>query len=47
MVTANTRRDVSKTRECIALLEPLRLAWHDAELKVAMHDAALRRDAVG
>jgi flagellar secretion chaperone FliS len=47
MVTANTRRDVLKTRECIALLEPLRLAWHDAALKVAMHDAALRRDAVG
>lgn len=47
MVTANTGRDVEKTRECVRLLEPLRLAWHDAALKVAMHEAALRRDAVG
>lgn len=47
MVRANTGRDVAKTRECIRLLEPLRLAWHEAALKVAMHDAALRRDAVG
>lgn len=47
MVRANTGRDVEKTRECVRLLEPLRLAWHEAALKVAMHDAALRRDAVG
>ena len=47
MVRANTQRDVEKTRECVRLLEPLRLAWHDAALKVAMHEAALRRDAVG
>jgi flagellar secretion chaperone FliS len=47
MVEANTKRSVEKTRECITLLEPLRLAWHEAALKVAMHEAALRRDAVG
>ena len=47
MVRANTGRDVAKTRECIHLLEPLRLAWHEAALKVSMHEAALRRDAVG
>jgi flagellar secretion chaperone FliS len=47
MVQANTHRDVAKTRECIQLLEPLRLAWHEAALKVSMHEAALRRDAVG
>ena len=47
MAQANTQRDVTRTRECITLLEPLRLAWHDAALKVAMHEAALRRDAVG
>ncbi|RIX30278.1 flagellar export chaperone FliS [Amnibacterium setariae] len=47
MVQANIQRDVTKTRECITLLEPLRLAWHEAALKVSMHEAALRRDAVG
>ncbi|MGN6445012.1 flagellar export chaperone FliS [Amnibacterium sp.] len=47
MAHANTQRDVEKTRECIRLLEPLRQAWHEAALKVSMHEAALRRDAVG
>ncbi|WP_375387787.1 flagellar export chaperone FliS [uncultured Amnibacterium sp.] len=47
MVQAASHRDVEKTRECIRLLEPLRLAWHEAALKVSMHEAALRRDAVG
>lgn len=47
MIAANAGRDVEKTRECIRLLEPLRTAWHDAALKVALAEAALRRDAVG
>jgi flagellar secretion chaperone FliS len=47
MLAANGGHDVAKTRECITLLEPLRLAWHEAALKVAMHEAAVRRDAVG
>jgi flagellar secretion chaperone FliS len=47
MVQGASQHDVEKTRECIALLEPLRTAWHEAALKVSMHEAALRRDAVG
>jgi flagellar protein FliS len=47
MMQANIQRDVTRTRECITLLEPLRTAWHEAALKVSMHEAALRRDAVG
>ena len=47
LTRANTGRDVTKTRECILLLEPLRTAWHEAALKVSMHEAATRRDAVG
>lgn len=47
LVTANIKRDIAKTRECIVLLEPLRTAWHEAALKVSMEQAALRRDAVG
>lgn len=47
MAQAAIHRDVNKTRECIHLLEPLRLAWHEAALKVSMHEAAMRRDAVG
>lgn len=47
MAQANIHRDVVKTRECITLLEPLRLAWHEAALQVSMQEAALRRDAVG
>jgi flagellar protein FliS len=30
LVSANIRRDAERTRECIALLEPLRAAWHEA-----------------
>jgi flagellar protein FliS len=30
MVSANTSRDVAKTREAITLLEPLRQGWHEA-----------------
>lgn len=30
LVNANIRRDVGPTRECVALLEPLRLSWHEA-----------------
>jgi flagellar protein FliS len=47
LVSANIKRDIAKTRECIVLLEPLRTAWHEAALTVSMEQAALRRDAVG
>lgn len=30
LITANVHRDVQATRDCIRILEPLRLAWHDA-----------------
>lgn len=30
LVEANISRDVARTRECIALLEPVRQAWHEA-----------------
>ena len=30
MVSANSFRDPARTHECIALLEPLRLTWHEA-----------------
>ncbi len=30
LINANIQRDVALTRECIALLEPLRQAWHEA-----------------
>lgn len=30
LIGANIHRDVGRTRESIALLEPLRLAWHEA-----------------
>jgi len=47
LITANIKRDIARTRECIVLLEPLRTAWHEAALKVSMEQAAHRRDAVG
>ncbi|KFF61082.1 flagellar protein FliS [Cryobacterium sp. MLB-32] len=30
LMRANTHRDVARTQESIALLEPLRLTWHEA-----------------
>ncbi len=36
LIAANMTRDVAKTRECIALLEPLREAWHEAEKQVSV-----------
>ncbi|WP_210479817.1 flagellar export chaperone FliS [Naasia sp. SYSU D00948] len=30
LVSANVYKDPARTRECIALLEPLRAAWHEA-----------------
>jgi flagellar protein FliS len=30
LMAANMHRDIKATRECIALLEPLREAWHEA-----------------
>ncbi|HEY8296133.1 MAG TPA: flagellar export chaperone FliS [Micrococcaceae bacterium] len=30
LIDANIHRNVSRTRECITMLEPLRLTWHEA-----------------
>jgi flagellar secretion chaperone FliS len=35
LIAANTRRDIARTREGIALLEPLRMAWHEAAERLA------------
>jgi flagellar secretion chaperone FliS len=35
LVAANVRRDVERTRECIALLDPLRTAWYEAAGEVS------------
>ncbi|WAP51675.1 flagellar export chaperone FliS [Arthrobacter sp. ATA002] len=34
MMDANIHRSAERTRECIDLLEPLRLAWHEAAAQV-------------
>jgi len=36
LIGANAYRDIERTRECIALLEPLRTAWHEAAAQVAV-----------
>jgi len=40
MIAANVRRDVERTRECIALLEPLRTAWYEAAGEISTQRAA-------
>ena len=40
LVNANIHRDAARTREAIALLEPLQQAWHTAEGLAAADDAA-------
>jgi flagellar protein FliS len=47
MISANTRRDIAKTRECIRLLEPLRSAWHEAAQTVLTASAAQHAAAIG
>jgi flagellar protein FliS len=42
LIAANTRRDVERTREAIALLEPLRAAWYEA---AGVLDAQRRAEA--
>jgi flagellar secretion chaperone FliS len=40
LVSANVRRDVERTRECITLLEPLRTAWYEAAGEISTQRAA-------
>lgn len=35
LMNANIHRNVELTRECIALLEPIRLSWHEAAAQPA------------
>jgi flagellar protein FliS len=35
LIGANVYKDVTRTRECITLLEPLRKAWHEAAATVS------------
>ncbi len=47
LVMANIHRDVARTREAIALLEPLRLAWHDAAGILPAESASPSAGALG
>jgi flagellar protein FliS len=42
MIGANIHRAVGRTRECIALLEPLRQGWHDAAAQLPAQTATPR-----
>lgn len=40
LIAANVQRDVSRVREAISLLEPLRQGWHEAAGQLSTHPAA-------
>lgn len=40
LIAANVQRDVSRVREAISLLEPLRQGWHEAAGQLAAQPAA-------
>lgn len=40
LISANIDRDVNRTREVIALMEPLRQTWHEAAAMVAAESAS-------
>ena len=40
MMDANIHRSAERTRECIGLLEPLRLAWHEAAAQMPVQNTA-------
>lgn len=35
LIAANVNKDATKTKECIEILEPLRLTWHEALAKTS------------
>ena len=37
LITANINRDATHTRECIAVLEPLRQVWYEAAAELPAH----------
>ena len=47
LVLANIHRDIARTREAIALLEPLRAAWHDAAEILPAQQSAPSTGALG
>lgn len=47
LINANVRREVEHTRECIALLEPLRAAWHEAAGALPAHEERPARTTEG
>ncbi|MDJ0355975.1 flagellar export chaperone FliS [Paenarthrobacter sp. PH39-S1] len=40
MIEANIQRDAGKTRDCIAVLEPLRQSWHEAAASLPVRTGA-------
>ncbi|MHC6219499.1 flagellar export chaperone FliS [Arthrobacter sp. MMS24-S77] len=42
MIGANIYRDVNRTKECIALLEPLRQGWHEAASQLPVQATVTR-----
>jgi len=46
LISANLDRDIERTRESIALLEPLRSAWHEAAMQMPAPAAAPTASAV-
>ncbi|WP_333483119.1 flagellar export chaperone FliS [Arthrobacter sp. CAN_A1] len=47
LIDANISRDVNRTRECIALLEPVRQAWHEAAAQIPVPVPAAATGARG
>ena len=45
LISANVDRDVERTRESVALLEPLRTAWHEAAMQLPAPAPASARSA--
>ncbi|WP_026551963.1 flagellar export chaperone FliS [Arthrobacter sp. H20] len=47
LIDANISRNVNRTRECIALLEPVRQAWHEAAAQIPVPAATAGTGTLG
>ncbi|MCU1424403.1 MAG: flagellar export chaperone FliS, partial [Microbacteriaceae bacterium] len=47
LIDANVHRNAARVAECIALLEPLRAAWHEAAGQLSTAQSAQPRTASG
>lgn len=47
LIAANVQRDVSRVREAISLLEPLRQGWHEAAGQLSAQPAAATTETSG